>query len=324
MASSDATAEGNAHPVRVGQRWKGVPRLGGGATTIEGTLAEHVEARPGSMAHWRLTGAFRNGKPDDDGSCFYDTWWESAEMTLLDAPPAVSPPDAPPWWYCEPCDVRVASSLVHACNPAAATKAPDRSGCKAWCGYDYNRIKENLGSAVYGDWMRTAAHPLGSLTFCSAACRDARYPPMEAKAPVPVAYTLPCGSRVVGNTVNEAARARAKHSQGCMTCPTQIDSSAPVAQQAKVPRPRCDNRGCETPYQNVAHRWCQSLDDFGQKSGAVLELSCEPCHLLDEADFLASSALETNILRDPSRPELLPRARLSHSYGVEDPTLEDA
>lgn len=58
-----------------------------------------------------------------------------------------------------------------------------------------------------------------------------------------------------------------------------------LADQVRARARHCGNARCTTPFQNVAERWCQGVDFGGEKTGATLEVSCERCHLLDEAEF---------------------------------------
>ena len=143
-----------------------------------------------------------------------------------------------------------------------------------------------------------------------------------------VAYTLECGFRVAGDSKAQADCARSGHEANCIECnpmlqPTQYrEPHQPAQEAAKAePRPRCENRDCATPYQNVAQRWCANYTSIGRKLPAELELSCEPCHLLDEKEF---AELTPSGGRPYAGPARLPRPRLAHSLGVEDPCLEDA
>jgi hypothetical protein len=70
---------------------------------------------------------------------------------------------------------------------------------------------------------------------------------------------------------------------------------APVVTEVR----QCQTKNCRTPFQGTALRYCTDLDENGRRAGASLEYSCEPCYLLDEAEFRAPPS-------ESAKPECTP------------------
>lgn len=279
------------------------------ATVVDGVVTDQKCYLMSNGEFWGISRW--NGKSD---------WGDRYTMTLVaDAPPAVSPPavsppDAPAWWYCEPCDVRVASSLTHVCKPHAPAKAPDRSGCAPWCGMD--RVSSTAVGREPGEGFHVSLNGNDDLEYCSPACRDAKLPPMEAKAPA----TFNCGC---GALLDEP------HLTGC---PKR--APAPVAQQAKghdlsmwcqvCLKNRVYTDSCEHAREARRLVTCAGgcaglgLTHDGPVLARVTRrgplIACEGYMRFTEsqaAGYRDVGGYEAGILRDPKRPELLPRARLA-------------
>lgn len=278
------------------------------ATVVDGVVTDQKCYLMSNGEFWGISRW--NGKSD---------WGDRYTMTLVaDAPPAVSPPavsppDAPAWWYCEPCDVRVASSLTHVCKPHAPAKAPDRSGCAPWCGMD--RVSSTAVGREPGEGFHVSLNGNDDLEYCSPACRDAKCPPAAPpRCEHGLSMTtdcLECATHATpASVVQQAKGLRSMKCTGC-TAMTDVQPSCISWRCAKCCESTCQD--CRT--ENVA-----KVRVFGKMARRYS--LCDVCFLGRE-ESASSYCVGDGILRDPSRPGLLPRARLAHSMGVEDPTLED-
>lgn len=311
---------------------------------------------------WRITGRHPNGTGwlvNDTTTIwfgdenFLDPGVYGGPMTLISPAPAPDRCKAPEWcglgehergtakheaWvaaFRKPGGLRggkdyVADGKVIHCSEscAAKRKAPDRSGCEAWCGHDYRNIRD-LGVAIHAGWKKhrtTVAK--GNFAWCSKSCLEQRLPPIgvpagtgEAKPEVTVVCRV-C-KNINGCCCAKPATAAtpAKREAVCGVCGSEALGPYHCGEQVA---PRCGNNGCETPYQNVAQRWCQSVDENGMKTGAVLEWSCEPCHLLDEAEWEERMMFEVTGKPLPADAPALIDRRLRRDAGIEDNCWEDA
>ncbi len=130
----------------------------------------------------------------------------------------------------------------------------------------------------------------------------------------------PCGASRTGNPID------------CGGCDEHGYPAAKEAPADNVPfdlywvremtGPKCPNVDCYTPFKNVAQRYSPLIGKTGIVYGTVLEVSCEPCHLLDEEEWAqrTGNAGQNGALRDAKIPERIDR-RLTHAAGMHDDDL---
>lgn len=214
------------HPAReAGQRWRAQYRWGNDRyrtdVTWEGTLA----ARGANGDGWSLHEVIRDGvaEPDSANSGMADRFWDSPDhtMTLLSPAPQTAP------------------STPSQCG------APDRSGCKLFCGMTGVALGIGTGkdSPALKSWRQHKAYAsepgMVQTKWCSEVCRAAKYPPLPA-APVTTGAKhgcqSKCGKWFYGDSVAFTAGERAGHEANCIDCnpmlqPTQYREPHPPAPQ---------------------------------------------------------------------------------------------
>jgi hypothetical protein len=249
--------------------------IGGKPYVVEGTLLRYEDFGQQLGNGWYIVAATVNGKPRDDGGyVFYDKNWHEPNrpMTLLS--------DA----------------------PAAAPLAADRTKCRWYCGMTMNAIYEDDRQVILGEKFH-AYDPRTNADqrWCSAACRDARLPPLAAQ-PAETAHDECC-------------------EPGCST-------SCPARKPAPQPAPACAH-GCSDVQANTAcpthGKPVTAKDDFwftdneGKKSGPFSTGLEADSAGVDYRNWMAAQSGTPY-----TGPERLERPKLAHSYGVEDPALENA
>jgi hypothetical protein len=284
------------HPERrAEQRWRSEAMIGGKPYVVEGTLLRYEDFGQQLGNGWHIVAATVNGKPRDDGGyVFYDKNWHEPNrpMTLLDVPAA-----AP---------------------LAAVCKAP------TWCGVELDAgdpravIYLDASDKHYTKNMPQRGMPPASrkgYRFCSPACRDARLPPLAAQP----AETKPCG----GGDLN--CNKPAGHSGGHAWSTSRIPNRAQPTEQPAPAKPHdFSDPYCATRF----GRLCVACGVGRQYDGiAFSPCSPRPQWRADREKALTAQGvgyIAAGILRDPAIAERLERPKLAHSFGVEDPALEDA
>jgi hypothetical protein len=201
----------------------------------------------------------------------------------------------------------------HADAPAIPQPSAPVVACKAptWCGMsdDFSvNEKTTEGMARSEAYHADESGNYGIVRENTVYCSDACAPPLAAQPAEAKGAVFKCGCGVDEGKAHRGDCPRLK---------------AKPAEQPKSEKgqPRCGNNGCKTPLQNVAQRWCSFTDG----SPAVLEWSCEPCHLKDEAEFAELMMFATTgisgILRDPAIPERIVKPPMAHIAGMHDDDL---
>lgn len=146
--------------------------------------------------------------------------------------------------------------------------------------------------------------------LCSQGCNK------PAPQPAPVSYFLPCGYRVSASSPEAAADAKTGHvancAKGCndMLTPTQI--AAPQPAPAKGPA-FLDCQRCHIRDASVLVR----VTRLGRAGLCAICAHAEEERVWELTMFESSGTPYTG-------PERIARPKLAHSYGVEDPALENA
>lgn len=218
--------------------------------------------------------------------------------------------------------------------PTAIREAPDRSGCKAWCGHmvsedcvpwsdgNHNVLSGNRGRPVGGqrfDVFAAGHH----YAFDSQACADARVPALAPSPPTtaggsgenvtvelpksPLPFVRLCTGCLIG----------VPHARGHTCKPASNDLGTGIAvpvrssltgaeHEVHMPVPATCDCARDTHSGPVTLRYLPPQ----AKGGPAGTWACEECALWWEKKADAGG-IGTSYLHDPKRPELLPRARLS-------------
>jgi hypothetical protein len=181
--------------------------------------------------------------------------------------------------------------------PQPSAPVVDRAGCHPDCGQDgpsYEASPHSSFSAL--GYERVISN---NIHYCSKACAVAKYPPLAAQP------------------------AEAKRDMSGLCCPKfynrQGHSEWCKAKPAEQPKPAVKGPVCSVklyPHNDAApvimRTWSKRLGPTP---------TCEPCFLsLEETAFKATVGTG----KPYTGPERLPRPRLAHSMGIEDPTLPEA
>jgi hypothetical protein len=181
--------------------------------------------------------------------------------------------------------------------PQPSAPVVDRAGCHPDCGQDgpsYEASPHSSFSAL--GYERVISN---NIHYCSKACAVAKYPPLAAQPA-------------------EAKRRCPGEIKGGKRCALDYAHAEPCG-PAEQPKPAAKGPVCSVklyPHNDAApvimRTWSKRLGPTP---------TCEPCFLsLEETAFKATVGTG----KPYTGPERLPRPRLAHSMGIEDPTLPEA
>jgi hypothetical protein len=201
---------------------------------------------------------------------------------------------------------------------ADATATPQPSApvvaCKAptWCGFKADSNTDERRAT----WLAISPKPkifggllVGSPAFCSPGCFERQVPPLAAKPAE--AKRQPCCIHAEDSDFDE-------HDDDC--------HAAANAQTAEQPKPAAKGHDFSDPY--CARRYkgdvvrlcvaCGAFDKDGMRSP-----KCDPTDGWRKGyEGWVGEAAQSG--KPYLGPERLPRPRLAHSMGIEDPTLPEA
>jgi hypothetical protein len=177
-------------------------------------------------------------------------------------------------------------------TPQPSAPVVDRAACEAWCGMVYGTQTVPLSAFLnpddpIGKWKRGG--------YCSKQCADNRHPPLAAQP----AEAKACYRCLVGY---------GQHTPPCVR-----------AQPAEQPKPAAKVE-CRVRF-SVSGCFGEVLDRVLTKAGVAVPC-CETCMVAQDGQFARSKIHTTG--KPYTGPERLPRPRLAHSMGIEDPTLPEA
>jgi hypothetical protein len=184
--------------------------------------------------------------------------------------------------------------------PQPSAPVVDRAGCHPDCGQDgpsYEASPHSSFSAL--GYKRVISN---NIHYCSKACAVAKYPPLAAQPAEARKHISNCSMDT-------------DHKGACRGS----DEPAEKCQPAEQPKSAAKGPVCSVklyPHNDAApvimRTWSKRLGPTP---------TCEPCFLsLEETAFKATVGTG----KPYTGPERLPRPRLAHSMGIEDPTLPEA
>jgi hypothetical protein len=191
-------------------------------------------------------------------------------------------------WYIDYKGNRIEVDLATGERLPPATPQPSAPvvACKAptWCGH---RLPDALMRGYEMGTVRTTEGT--SIVHCSPACRDAKHPPLAAKP------------------------AEAKK---CLDACDDCSVCKPAEQPKPAAKADCLFFGKSRIHGGAIHK-----RHWKNMFGVVMSTTVCDYHYLHEIEPKGGGS---DVLHNDKVPERLPRPRLAHSMGIEDPTLPEA